>query len=76
MWYLPLVVGIAVPVKLGSRQSMVVAWNFQFQYPAPTNITQLQNYPPVVSSRSREEREIQKSDRSLFYEGIEGVLNR
>ncbi|KAJ8977384.1 hypothetical protein NQ317_001985 [Molorchus minor] len=73
---LELVLGFGIPVKLGTKQSMAVGWNFQFQYADPTNITALRDYPPVVSSRSREKREIQKSDRSLFYKGLENILNR
>ncbi|KAJ8950574.1 hypothetical protein NQ318_015707 [Aromia moschata] len=71
-----LVLGFGTPVKLGSKQSMAVGWNFQFQYPEATNITQLQVYPPVVSSRAREKREMQESDRSLFYMAVEGILDR
>ncbi|KAJ8921367.1 hypothetical protein NQ315_002982 [Exocentrus adspersus] len=80
-----LVIGIAIPVKLGPMQTMAVGWNFQYQYAAPTNITQLRNYPPIVSGRARDKREDretqenkeeeQKSDRALFYSGIESVLN-
>ncbi|XP_018573081.1 uncharacterized protein LOC108912356 [Anoplophora glabripennis] len=70
-----IVFGLAIPVKLGPMQTIGMGWNFQFQYTEPTNITQLQTYPPVVSARSRDKREMQESDRALFYSGLEGVLN-
>lgn len=74
-----LVIGIGIPVKLGSRQSMAVGWNFQFQYATAQNVTQLETYPPIVSAaRSRDKREERRpiSDREVAYSGVESLLNR
>lgn len=54
---------------------MAVGWNFQFQYAEATNATQLESYPPIVSARSRDKREV-ISDRELAYSGVESLLNR
>lgn len=73
-----LVIGIGIPVKLGSRQSMAIGWNFQYQYATAQNVTQLETYPPIISSRSRDKREERGpiSDRELAYSGVESLLNR
>lgn len=57
---------------------MAVGWNFQYQYQEAQNASQLENYPPVVSSRSRDKREQERtiSDRALAYSGVEELLSR
>ncbi|KAF2881346.1 hypothetical protein ILUMI_24825 [Ignelater luminosus] len=70
-----LVIGVAIPVKLGLKQSMVYALNFQYQYVAAQNRSQLEVYPPIIS-RSRDKRQIEKSDRALVYLGLESLMNR
>lgn len=64
-------------MKLGSKQSMAVGWNLQYQYSEAQNVTQLETYPPIVS-RSREKRDQSHSlsDRAIAYIGIESVLER
>ncbi|XP_018335153.1 uncharacterized protein LOC108744052 [Agrilus planipennis] len=71
-----MVLGIAVPIQIGTRQSLTYAINFQFQYPVAQNITQLQSgFPPSFSRSFRTKREILwDEDRSLIYEGLEKVL--
>ncbi|CAH2004315.1 unnamed protein product [Acanthoscelides obtectus] len=68
-----IVIGIGIPVKLGTMQSMAIGWNFQAQYMLPQNITQLQSYPPVVGRRKRDG---EKNDRELFYTALEKILDR
>ncbi|CAH1980002.1 unnamed protein product [Acanthoscelides obtectus] len=67
-----IVIGIGIPVKLGTMQSMAIGWNFQAQYMLPQNITQLQSYPPVVGRRKRDG---EKNDRELFYTALEKILD-
>lgn len=68
-------IAIAIPVKLGSKQSMACGWNLQFQYAEATNITQLQVYPPIIA-KSRERRSNYISDRRLAYLTIENMIDR
>lgn len=72
-----LVLGIAIPVKLGSRQSMAIGWNFQYQYSEAQNASQIETYPPIVS-RSRDKRDQKDiwNDRALAYLAIESMLER
>lgn len=70
-----LVIGVAIPVKLGLKQSMVYALNLQYQYVAAQNRSQLEVYPPIIS-RSRDKRQIEKSDRALVYLGLESLMKR
>ncbi|XP_023012620.1 uncharacterized protein [Leptinotarsa decemlineata] len=68
-----MVIGIGTPLKLGSKQSMSIGWNFQMQYAVPTNLTQIQTYPPNYTGRRK--RGLLESDRSMIYRGFEDVLN-
>ncbi|KAG5878630.1 hypothetical protein JTB14_030693 [Gonioctena quinquepunctata] len=68
-----IVIGIGTPVKLGMKQSMAIGWNLQMQYALPTNVTQVENYPPTYTGRRK--REVEECDRSLIYRGVEDVLN-
>lgn len=72
---LQIVISFGIPIKLGSKQSLAWGWNLQFQYATPTNITELEEYPPIIS-RSRSKREQFTSDRALAYLGIETIMNK
>lgn len=77
LYLFKLVIGIAIPVKLGSRQSMAIGWNFQYQYAEAQNASQIETYPPIVSrSRDKRDQTSTKSDRALAYLGIESMLER
>lgn len=70
-------IGIAIPVKLGSRQSMAIGWNFQYQYTEAQNASQVETYPPIVSrSRDKRDETSVKNDRELAYLAIESMLER
>lgn len=72
-----LVIGIGIPIKLGTKQSLAVGWNFQAQYNLPTNITQLQEFPPdYVNSKSISKRESPAGDRMVIYTALEEILNK
>ncbi|KAF5307124.1 hypothetical protein FQR65_LT07108 [Abscondita terminalis] len=70
-----LVIGVAIPVKLGLKQSMAYGLNFQFQYVGAQNHSQLEVYPPIIA-RTREKRQIITNDRALTYEALESLMNR
>lgn len=70
-----MVIGIGIPIKLGTKQSMAVGWNFQAQYALPQNITYLEQYPPDYD-RSISKRETTVSDRRVLYDAVEGILER
>lgn len=71
-----MVIGIGVPVKLGSRQSLAIGWNFQAQYNVPRNISELQQYPPnYVNGRDISKRESPVSERVVVYHALEEILN-
>ncbi|RZC35090.1 hypothetical protein BDFB_012806 [Asbolus verrucosus] len=70
-----LVIGFAIPVQLGLKQSMACGWNLQFQYAEPQTTNNTRIYPPIVG-RSREKREDFVSDRALAYRGFEALLSR
>lgn len=67
---------MGIPIKLGSRQSMAIGWNFQAQYNVPTNISQLIQFPPDYSKKSISKRELATSDRAVVYTALEEILNR
>lgn len=72
-----LVIGIGIPVKLGSKQSMAVGWNFQFQYSEAQNTTYVETYPPIVSrSRDKRDENYPVSDRAMAYLGVESIMDR
>ncbi|KAI4459033.1 hypothetical protein MML48_6g00000461 [Holotrichia oblita] len=72
------VVGISWPVRLGSKQEMSCSLNLQFQFPQAQNITQLHQFPPIISRSTRDKREEENrmSDRMMAYIGVEEILNR
>lgn len=72
-----MVIGIAWPIPLGSKQQMSCTVNFQFEYPEPTNVSIFHQFPPIVS-RSLVETgtERKMSERMAAYKSIEEVLNR
>uniref|UniRef100_A0A6P7G1X2 Uncharacterized protein LOC114336716 n=1 Tax=Diabrotica virgifera virgifera TaxID=50390 RepID=A0A6P7G1X2_DIAVI len=71
-----IVIGIGIPVKLGSKQSMAIGWNLQMQYAVAQNITQLQSYPPMYSGkRSVDFPPDAKSDRVIFYTAFEELFD-
>ncbi|KAF7277090.1 hypothetical protein GWI33_009457, partial [Rhynchophorus ferrugineus] len=72
------VYSFAIPWKLGPKQDMGVGWNFQFQYPLPYNTTAITNFP-TLSRENRNRRDTAEnpvSDRAMFYEGIERLLDQ
>lgn len=72
-----MVIGVGIPVKIGLKQSMAIGWNFQAQYGVPTNITELEQYPPnYVNRRLIGKRELSSSDRTIVYKTLEEILNR
>ncbi|KAB0797489.1 hypothetical protein PPYR_08482 [Photinus pyralis] len=70
-----LVIGVAIPIHLGLKQSMVYGLNFQFQYAQPQNVSQLKVYPPIIS-RKREKREEMFNDRAVAYAALESLMDR
>jgi hypothetical protein len=70
-----IVLGFAIPIKLGLRQSMACGWNIQFQYPEPKTTNDTRIYPPIVGA-SRKKRDSFPNDRSLAYAGFEAILDR
>lgn len=71
-----MVIGIGTPVKIGTKQSLAIGWNFQAQYNLPQNITELKQYPPnYVNRRSISKRESPVSDRVIVYHALEEILN-
>ncbi|ENN72348.1 hypothetical protein HUJ04_006821 [Dendroctonus ponderosae] len=70
------VYSFAVPWKLGPKQEMGVGWNFQFQYALPNSTDVLTNYPPSISRETRDiNDEVVLSDRKIFYDGVESMLD-
>lgn len=58
---------------------MAIGWNFQAQYSVPTNITQLEQYPPDYDTRrlvNKRELPDTQSDRLVVYQALEQILNR
>lgn len=70
-----MVLGFAIPVQLGYKQSMGWGFNIQFQYGVPRTTNDTSIYPPIVS-RGREKRHDIIGDRALAYAGVETILNR
>ncbi|KAK4881413.1 hypothetical protein RN001_004732 [Aquatica leii] len=70
-----LVIGVAIPVQLGLKQSMAYGLNFQFQYVGAQNHSQLEVYPPIIK-RNRDKRQIQTNDRALTYAALESLMDR
>ncbi|XP_050293340.1 uncharacterized protein LOC126733917 [Anthonomus grandis grandis] len=75
------VYSFAIPWKLGPKQEMGVGWNFQFQYPLPYNTTSISSYPSIISRKNRDKRDSELpddnvSDRAIFYQGVENLLDR
>ncbi|KAF5299303.1 hypothetical protein FQA39_LY02476 [Lamprigera yunnana] len=68
-----LVLGVAIPVQLGLKQSMAYGLNFQFQYIGAQNYSQLQVYPPIIS-RNRERRQEKYNDRTVTYAALESLM--
>lgn len=66
-----------MPIEIGRRQSLSIGWNFQFIYQVATNITQLETYPPILSSKSlKSKRSFPISDRATIYKALENILNK
>ncbi|CAG9853914.1 unnamed protein product [Phyllotreta striolata] len=74
-----LVLGLAIPVKLGSKQSMGFSWNMQIQYSQATNVSQYLTYPPTYTGKRSTDYKsyevVLKNDRAQFYELLEETLD-
>lgn len=69
--------GFAIPVSLGTKQSMGMGLNFQFQFTEPADLNDvLPPYPPIVVREKRENPKINMSDRILTYLAIESLLDK
>ncbi|XP_017774919.1 PREDICTED: uncharacterized protein LOC108561480 [Nicrophorus vespilloides] len=73
-----LIIGLAIPVKLGKKQSLGIGWNLQFQYGLPTKSSEvIKSYPPIISKEAkRSVDEDVPSQRELLYVAIESMLDR
>lgn len=81
MYLFQIVLGIVNPAKLGPIQSIGIGWNFQFQYAAPINASQLISYPPIYTGKRSVNDQpphevVLKNDRSIFYKLLEETLDR
>lgn len=72
------VLGIAWPVKLGSKQAMSCTVNFQFEFQEPQNFSIFHQWPPIIRTRSLDYSNTKResSDRMIAYQSMETVLTR
>ncbi|KAK9702621.1 DM4/DM12 family [Popillia japonica] len=70
------VLGIAWPVKLGSKQAMSCTVNFQFEFQEPQNFSIFHQWPPIIRTRSLDYSNTKResSDRMIAYQSMETVL--
>lgn len=74
-----LLLGFVIPIKNPVNVSAVIAYNWQFQYAVPPNITFFTKYYPFVQLARKKRSLVAKENydqRLFFYQSMENTMNK
>lgn len=70
------ILSIAIPIEIGSKQSLAYSINYQFQYPLPKNLSDFDMKWVTNLKERRKRRLINIPQQTIFYSSVEDALTR